>query len=125
MGGVRGVFSVCCNALALGEGWGLASLCLQCLQDEAWRGWWRLIHRTISQAMTAHMSSGREGRLMKSAARVWAVGVGRFDNNYKPGGSPLILHYGISDTTLASQVRSEYRHAAGRRLDQNDPGDQQ
>lgn len=32
------------------------------------------------------MSSGREGRLTKSAARVWAVGVGRFNNNYKPGG---------------------------------------
>lgn len=65
---------------------------------------------------------------MKSAAKVLALSVGRFNNKLQARGSPLILHYGISDTTLASQAsqaRSEYRHAAGRRLDQKDPGDQQ
>lgn len=70
-------------------------------------------HKTISQTMIAHMSSGRAGRLTESAAKLWAVGIGRFNNNLQARGSPLILHYGISDTTLASQVPARSRAATG------------
>lgn len=83
MGAVQGVFSVCCNALALGEGWGLASLVYRMRLGEADRGSYTRPSHKLWQ-LTRRLVERKDQRNPQPKFEQWALADSMII--YKPGG---------------------------------------